>query len=77
MRAAEDRVAAAPGTNSLSSAGVRITVVAPQAVFIRQRARSVRIAISVWASQMMPLVWWRIAAPVSASRAWYISRECW
>ena len=34
----------------------------------RQRARSVRIAISVWASQTMPLVWWRIAAPVSSSR---------
>ena len=35
---------------------------------MRQRARSVRIAISVWASQKMPLVWWRIAAPVSSSR---------
>ena len=60
----------------MSSAGVRMKVWAPFAVFMRQRARSVRIAISVWASQTMPLVWWRIAAPVSSSSAWYISREC-
>ncbi len=52
-------------------------VCAPQAWFIAALARSVRIAISVWASQTMPLVWWRIAAPVSASRPWYSSRECW
>ena len=54
-----------------------MNVFAPQAVFIWQRARSVRIAISVWATQKMPLVWWRIAAPVSASRPWYSSSECW
>ena len=54
-----------------------INVLAPQAVFIRQRARSVRIAISVWATQKMPLVWCMIAAPVSSSSARYSSSECW
>ena len=62
VRAAEDRVAAPPGqvelgTSSLSSSGVRMKVWAPHAWFIAARARSVRIAISVWASQTMPLVW--------------------
>ena len=82
VRRAEHRVAAAAGQVDLRDELLELgrrdhERLDAEAGFIWQRARSVRIAISVWANQKMPLVWWRIAAPVSASRPSYSSRECW
>ena len=62
MRGAQDRVTAAAGQvdlrDHLLDLGRRDHHgLGAHAVFMRQRARSVRIAISVWASQTMPLVW--------------------
>jgi len=81
VRSAHDRVAATSrqvhlGDQLLELGGRDHEGLRPTAVFIRHRARSARIAISVWASQKMPLVWWGTPAQHHDSfRANYGSRR--
>jgi hypothetical protein len=56
------------GIRALTPAWSRARCRRRSAWFIRTRARSVRIPISVWAIQTWPLTRWKIAAPVSSSR---------